>query len=112
MMIPRERKLVRIYVELSPEAADRYRVGGHADVLMEQVATIMQPYTIRTSHIEWSTIYTVSLSLNLPFPRYFWTQKLTTSRLASAFAEISVYTIAYFLPETPSTRIPLRLDKG
>ncbi|CRG82756.1 FAD binding domain protein [Talaromyces islandicus] len=59
MVIPRERKLVRIYVELLPEAAARYRVDGNADVLMEQVATIMKPYTMRTNHIEWATIYTV-----------------------------------------------------
>ncbi|PLB46159.1 FAD binding domain protein [Aspergillus steynii IBT 23096] len=59
MMIPRERKLVRVYVELPPEAAERYRAEHNADVLMDQVATIMQPYTIKTSHIDWSTIYTV-----------------------------------------------------
>jgi phenol 2-monooxygenase len=65
MMIPRERKLVRVYVELPPKAADRYRAERNADVLMEQVATIMQPYTIRTSHIDWSTIYNVSSPLLL-----------------------------------------------
>ncbi|KAI9370878.1 FAD binding domain protein [Aspergillus egyptiacus] len=59
MMIPRERKLVRVYVELPSSAADRYRAEHSPDVLMEQVATIMQPYTISTSHIDWSTIYTV-----------------------------------------------------
>ncbi|KAG2026541.1 hypothetical protein GB937_001321 [Aspergillus fischeri] len=59
MMIPRERKLVRVYVELPPEAADTYRADRNADVLTDQVATIMQPYTMRTSHIDWSTIYTV-----------------------------------------------------
>lgn len=60
MMIPRERKLVRVYVELSPEASGRYRAERNPDVLMEQVATIMQPYTIKANHIEWSTTYTVS----------------------------------------------------
>ncbi|KAJ5088705.1 hypothetical protein N7456_012321 [Penicillium angulare] len=59
MMIPRERKLVRVYVELPPDVADRYRAECDADILMEQIAMIMQPYTISTSHIDWSTIYTV-----------------------------------------------------
>lgn len=63
-MIPRERKLVRVYVELPLESAERYRAERSADVLMEQVATIMQPYTIQTSHIDWSTIYTVSPSIS------------------------------------------------
>ena len=58
-MIPRERKLVRVFVELPPAEADRYRADRNANVLTEQVATIMQPYTMRTSHIDWSTIYTV-----------------------------------------------------
>ncbi|GFF52711.1 phenol 2-monooxygenase [Aspergillus udagawae] len=37
MMIPRERKLVRVYVELPPSSADRYRAEHNADVLMEQL---------------------------------------------------------------------------
>jgi phenol 2-monooxygenase len=60
MMIPRERKLVRIYVELPFEAAERYRAEHNAGILMEQVATIMKPYSIRTNYVDWSTMYTVS----------------------------------------------------
>ncbi|CBF75938.1 hypothetical protein AN3536.2 [Aspergillus nidulans FGSC A4] len=56
MMIPRERKLVRIYVELPFEAAERYRAEHNAGILMEQVATIMKPYSIRTNYVDWSTI--------------------------------------------------------
>lgn len=67
MMIPRERKLVRVYVELPPSAASRYRAERDATVLMEQVATIMQPYNMRTSYIDWSTIYTVSSPFLLLF---------------------------------------------
>ncbi|KAH8423746.1 putative FAD monooxygenase [Aspergillus melleus] len=63
MMIPRERKLVRVYVELPPESAERYRAECNADILMERVATIMQPYSMSTSHIDWSTIYTVGQRL-------------------------------------------------
>jgi phenol 2-monooxygenase len=60
MMIPRERKLVRIYVELSSDAAERCRTEQHnADILMEQVAAIIKPYSIRTNYVDWSTIYTV-----------------------------------------------------
>ncbi|KAJ5259442.1 hypothetical protein N7478_012423 [Penicillium angulare] len=60
MTIPRERKLVRIYVELPPDVADRYRAESDPGILMEQVAIIMQPYTISTRHVEWSTIYTIN----------------------------------------------------
>lgn len=67
MVIPRERKLVRVYVELSPSTADKYRAEHSAEVLMEQVATVMQPYTISAIHIDWSTIYTVSLPFDLLF---------------------------------------------
>ncbi|KAL3480808.1 FAD binding domain-containing protein [Aspergillus californicus] len=59
MMIPREKKLVRIYVELPSEAAERYRAEQNAHILMEPVATIMKPYSIRTNYVDWSTIYTV-----------------------------------------------------
>lgn len=59
MMIPRERKLVRVYVELPANVAMRYREEQDGEILMGQVEKIMQPYTMRTKHIDWSTIYTV-----------------------------------------------------
>ncbi|KAJ5173253.1 hypothetical protein N7492_005846 [Penicillium capsulatum] len=59
MMIPRERKLVRIYVELPSHVATQYRESQDGTILMEQVQKAMHPYTMKTSHIEWSTIYTV-----------------------------------------------------
>lgn len=59
MVIPREQKLVRIYVELHPDVATRYREEQNSEVLMDQVEKVMQPYTMKTKHIEWSTIYTV-----------------------------------------------------
>ncbi|KAI9044337.1 putative FAD monooxygenase [Aspergillus affinis] len=63
MMIPRERKLVRVYVELPPKSAERYRAESNPDILMERVATIMKPYSMSTSNIDWSTIYTVGQRL-------------------------------------------------
>lgn len=59
MMIPRERKLVRVYVELPPSVATRYREEQDGEVLMNQVAKVMQPCMMKTKHIEWSTTYTV-----------------------------------------------------
>jgi phenol 2-monooxygenase len=62
MMIPRERKLVRIYVELRTDVATRYREEQDGEVLMEQVEKIMQPYMMKTKYIDWSTTYTVRTS--------------------------------------------------
>ncbi|GFG16055.1 phenol 2-monooxygenase [Aspergillus udagawae] len=46
MMIPRERKLVRVYVELPPSSADRYRAEHNADILMEQLTPSFPPSTL------------------------------------------------------------------
>jgi hypothetical protein len=62
MMIPRERKLVRIYVELHPDVAARYREEQDGEVLMNEVEKIMWPYIMKTKHIDWSTAYTVRTS--------------------------------------------------
>ncbi|OGM48511.1 FAD monooxygenase [Aspergillus bombycis] len=59
MMIPRERKLVRVYVELPDDVAMRYREEQDGEILMSQVEQIMQPYIMKTKHIDWFTIYTV-----------------------------------------------------
>ncbi|KAH1606460.1 hypothetical protein KXX21_005894 [Aspergillus fumigatus] len=81
MMIPRERKLVRVYVELPPEVANRYRADRNADILTEQVATIMQPYTLKTNRIDWSTIYTVSSPFLCSFDAVPGTPKLITNQV-------------------------------
>lgn len=65
-MIPRERKLVRVYVELPPSVAMRYREDQDGEVLMHQVAKVMQPYMMETKHIEWSTTYTVHAFQKIP----------------------------------------------
>ncbi|KAL4922395.1 FAD binding domain-containing protein [Aspergillus aurantiobrunneus] len=59
MMIPRERKLVRVYVELPQTVASRYREEKNDELLMSQVETIMRPYVMKTTYIDWSTIYNV-----------------------------------------------------
>lgn len=61
MIIPRERKLVRIYVQVSSELAQEYRAkNGDPEVIMQTVRDIMKPYGFEASRLEWSTIYVVS----------------------------------------------------
>lgn len=61
MIIPRERKLVRMYVQVSPELANNYWASdGNPEVIMKAVRNIMKPYRFNASRIEWSTIYAVS----------------------------------------------------
>ncbi|KAJ5687414.1 hypothetical protein N7536_010033 [Penicillium majusculum] len=59
MVIPRERKLVRIYVELHSDVATRYREEEDGEVLINEVEKIMRPYMMKTKNIEWSTTYAV-----------------------------------------------------
>lgn len=62
MVIPRERKLVRIYVELHSDVARRYREEEDGEVLISEVEKIMRPYMMKTKNIEWSTTYAVRIS--------------------------------------------------
>lgn len=65
MIIPRERKLIRVYVQVSPALAQRYSTGGRdPEVIMEAVRKIISPFKLNASHIEWSTIYAVSKAYN------------------------------------------------
>ncbi|KAL1849062.1 hypothetical protein Plec18170_007721 [Paecilomyces lecythidis] len=59
MMIPREKRLVRVYVELSPSTAAQYKMEENAGFIMSQVEVIMQPYSMKAKHIAWSTVYNV-----------------------------------------------------
>ncbi|KAE8132628.1 hypothetical protein BDV38DRAFT_287547 [Aspergillus pseudotamarii] len=54
MIIPRERKLVRMYVQVSATLAEKYRASDR------DPNVIMQPYHFDASRIEWSTTYSVS----------------------------------------------------
>jgi phenol 2-monooxygenase len=61
MIIPRERKLVRMYVQVSADLANDYSTKNRdPEVIMRAVRKIMQPYRFGASRLEWSTIYTVS----------------------------------------------------
>ncbi|KAE8413234.1 FAD binding domain-containing protein [Aspergillus pseudocaelatus] len=60
MIIPRERKLVRMYVQVSASLAEKYRASDRdPNVIMQAVRGIMKPYHFDASRIEWSTIYSV-----------------------------------------------------
>lgn len=61
MIIPRERKLVRMYVQVSSGLVEIYRASDRdPEVIMQAVRKIMQPYRFDASRLEWSTIYSVS----------------------------------------------------
>lgn len=59
MIIPREDRLVRCYVQLSPSIAAAFKKEYLPNILVSLVQDILKPYTFGTSHIEWSTIYSV-----------------------------------------------------
>ncbi|PYH95246.1 2-polyprenyl-6-methoxyphenol hydroxylase [Aspergillus ellipticus CBS 707.79] len=63
MIIPREKKLVRFYIQVSPPIAAKFKADYHPSALMAVLKGILQPYIFETSHIEWSTIYTVGQRL-------------------------------------------------
>jgi phenol 2-monooxygenase len=68
MIIPREKRLVRVYVEISISMVDQYKMDNDPGVIMRQVETVMKPYSIKAKHVDWSTVYTVPrLSPELPF---------------------------------------------
>lgn len=61
MIIPRERKIVRLYVQVSSSLADNYRTHGrNPEIIMQAIRKVMLPYRFDVSRIEWSTIYSVS----------------------------------------------------
>ncbi|RAK95026.1 putative FAD monooxygenase [Aspergillus ibericus CBS 121593] len=63
MIIPRERKLVRFYIQISPIVATSFKANNCLSTLIRVLKDISQPYTFDTCHIEWSTIYTVGQRL-------------------------------------------------
>jgi phenol 2-monooxygenase len=62
MIIPREERLVRFYVQLSPITAALFKADYHPKTLVTIVKDILHPYSFEAPYIEWSTIYTVSSS--------------------------------------------------
>ncbi|KAJ5766030.1 uncharacterized protein N7511_003646 [Penicillium nucicola] len=59
MIIPRERKLVRCYIELSHEVAAVLKEKMDPALLVAIVKKILRPHSFKTSNIEWSTVYSV-----------------------------------------------------
>ncbi|KAJ5336907.1 uncharacterized protein N7506_004929 [Penicillium brevicompactum] len=63
MIIPRERRLVRFYVQLTHEDAAALKKGMDSTRLVDIVRRIMRPYKFEVSSVEWSTIYSVCFFL-------------------------------------------------
>ncbi|KAI9038226.1 2-polyprenyl-6-methoxyphenol hydroxylase [Aspergillus affinis] len=59
MIIPRENRLVRFYIQLSPTMAAKFRSNYHPAALVIVAKAIMQPYMFEAANLQWSTIYTV-----------------------------------------------------
>ncbi|PLB49808.1 2-polyprenyl-6-methoxyphenol hydroxylase [Aspergillus steynii IBT 23096] len=63
MIIPRERRLVRFYIQLSPTVAAKIRSCYHHAALIVVAKAILQPYFFDAAKVQWSTIYTVGQRL-------------------------------------------------
>lgn len=81
MVLPREKRLVRVYTELSPMASAQYAVQQNPEITMDRIAEIMQPWIMKTNRIDWYTSYKV-----LPLRR-FVVHILNKPRLASGSAQ-------------------------
>lgn len=111
MIIPRERKLIRMYVQVPSELANNYWVNyGDPEVIMKAVRKIMRPYRFNASRIEWSTIYAVSKRFPLPGKRLVTNSKAEL-RLVIDIAKNYPGTIESSSLATLSTPIPPKLDK-
>ena len=82
MVIPREGRLVRCYVQLSRETATAFKAHSEANVLIDLVKRILYPYSFEASQIEWSTIYSVRRHVPI------WFRQLTIDRSVKDYAEI------------------------
>ncbi|KAJ5436044.1 Monooxygenase FAD-binding [Penicillium cf. griseofulvum] len=70
MIIPREERLVRFYVQLSPGTAALFKANCHPKILITIVKGILHPYNFEALYIEWSTIYTVGQTLCPALSKY------------------------------------------
>ncbi|KAF7588647.1 hypothetical protein BBP40_005429 [Aspergillus hancockii] len=70
MIIPREGKLVRVYIQLTPAAATSFNQNHHIDTLLSVTQEILRPYSFHISHLHWSTIYTVGRRLCRTFSKH------------------------------------------
>lgn len=64
LLIPRERKLVRIYVQLTDiKNADGFEMERSAitsEMILKAAQKIFHPYTLQWGYIEWWAVYQVS----------------------------------------------------
>ena len=51
--------MVRVYFQIPNAIAIEYKKQPCPNVLLQIVQLIMQPYSFRTSQIDWSTVYQV-----------------------------------------------------
>lgn len=72
LLIPRERKLVRVYVQLvdikkaDGQGIDRSSITS--EMILEAAQKIFHPYTLNWGYVEWWAVYQVSLSKDsVPF---------------------------------------------
>lgn len=111
MIIPRERKLVRMYVQVTPGQAEVYRANDQdPEVIMQAVRNIMQPYQFDASRLEWSTIYSVSEELRIMIIHWIADQILNL-RLVTDIAENCLDTTESFLLVMLFTPTHLKLVK-
>lgn len=65
MVIPREKGLVRLYIQLAdirPAKGERFdKAKGSKEIIFEAAQKILEPYHIAYEYCEWWTIYQVSL---------------------------------------------------
>lgn len=70
MVIPRERRLVRLYIQLAhvrPEKGERFdRSAASPELIFEAAQKILQPYKISYKYCEWWTIYQVCVAVVIP----------------------------------------------
>ncbi|KAI4255270.1 MAG: hypothetical protein L6R42_006817, partial [Xanthoria sp. 1 TBL-2021] len=68
LLIPRERKLVRIYVQLnnikSADGTEMERSAITSEMILEAAKQIFRPYTLEWGYIEWWAVYQVSHTIS------------------------------------------------
>ena len=111
MVIPRERKLVRLYIQLKEikvvgQQVDRSQITP--DMILKAAQKIMSPYELTYDYCEWWTAYQVRTKSTNPM-------RLLTARLVrldSVLRAILVPVTGYFWQEMRFTPILQRLDKA
>lgn len=58
MLIPRERNLVRFYVQLSPSLKTK-SLQEQRNAILSKIEEILRPYLFSTKIVEWTSLYSV-----------------------------------------------------